>query len=175
MLVAREKYKTNIVEYILYMFHIEDLIRAHHANMDELESKIIPGYQLDNEQKEEVRLWYKGLIEQMTKDDVIGHGHISSLKELMFKLNDAHIELLNKSDEEQYLELYNWAADFIRELKVKIKQPDMTEVEVCLNGLYGFMLLKMKKQEITQETAQAMAVFSQLLRYLSGKFTNQVV
>lgn len=175
MLVALEKLRTNIVEYLLYMFHIEDLIRAHHCNMEELEIKILPGYKLQPEQLDRVRNWYRGLIEQMEKDDVIVSGHITSLKEMMFKLNDTHIELLNKSDEEQYLELYKWAADAIRELKIKMKQEDLTEVEVCLNGLYGYMLMKMKKQEVTPETAQAMAVFSQLMRYLSRKYNERVV
>lgn len=170
MLVAQEKYNTNIVEYLLYMFHIEDVVRANHFNMEELEAGVISGYRHPGVNLGEIREWYRDIIDRMTKDDVTRAGHMASLKELMFRLNDLHIELLNTLEEEQYLEHYQWARPVISELKVKMKDESMTEIEVCLNGLYGFMLLKLKGNEISEETAQAMAVFSQLLRYLSKKY-----
>ena len=170
MLIAREKYTNNIVEYILYMYNIEDIIRANHLDMGMLESNVISKYNLPEDQMNELRKWYGNLIVQMTKEDIQGSGHLASLKELIFKLNDLHIQLLNTLTEERYLEHYQWASEFIQELKERMKSPDLTEIEVCINGLYGFMLLKMKHQNVSEETLQAMSVFSQLLRYLSKKY-----
>ena len=110
------------------------------------------------------------LILQMQKDDVQESGHLSSLQELMFSLNDLHLQLLNTLEEERYVEFYHWASEYIKELKTKMNKPDMTEIEVCMNGLYAFMLLKMKGNDITEETAEAMRLFSQMLRYLSKKY-----
>ena len=170
MLIAREKLKSNVVEYILYMYHIEDVIRVNKFDMNELEMNIISKYTLPEGQLEEIRTWYRSLIAQMQKDDILESGHLSSLKELSFRLNDLHIQLLNSLDEARYTDYYNWASSYIAELKAKMKNPAMTEVEVCLDGLYAFMLLKMKGHTITDETADAMGVFSQLLRYLAKKF-----
>jgi hypothetical protein len=170
MLVAREKLKTNIVEYILYMYHIEDVIRANHFNLNELEKNIITKYSLPAEQQDEVRTWYSGLITQMEKDDVKEEGHISSLREMIFQLNDLHIQLINTLEEDRYLEQYQWASPFIKELKDKMGNTELTEIEVCFNGLYGFMLLKMRGNRITDETTEAMSIFSQMLRYLSKKY-----
>lgn len=170
MYIAREKFQTNIVEYILYMFHIEDVIRINKFSIADLDTNVISKYNLSGNQLEEVRNWYKDLITQMQKDDIEEKGHLQSVKELMFQLNDLHIELLNMPEEERYLEHYNWASQYIRELKEKMNEPELTEVEVCLNGLYAFMLLKMKRQEISEETSEAMAVFTQMLRYLSKKY-----
>jgi flagellin-specific chaperone FliS len=170
MFVAQEKYNSNIVEYLLYMFHIEDVIRANHLSISELESKVIQQYKLPENQILLLKNWYKQLILQMTKDGVEQTGHISPLKEIIHQLNDLHIELLNSLEEEQYLEYYQFARPVINELKVKMNDPSLNEVEVCLNGLYGFMLLRMKKQEITNETLDAIAVFTQLLRFLSTKY-----
>ena len=44
MLIAQEKRKTNIAEYILYMWQVEDLIRAHQFNMDLIEQNLISQY-----------------------------------------------------------------------------------------------------------------------------------
>jgi hypothetical protein len=174
MLVAREKLKTNIVEYILYMYHIEDMIRANHFSIDELETTIISKYAVSPGQQEEIRSWYKDLIAQMKKDDVLDEGHLSALREMIFNLNDLHLQLINTLGENLYLEQYQFASPFIKELKDKMNKPELTEIEVCFNGLYGFMLLKMKGKPVTEETSEAMVVFSQLLRYLSKKFHERI-
>jgi flagellin-specific chaperone FliS len=106
----------------------------------------------------------------MVQDGIAESGHLESLRELIFKLNDLHIQLLNTIGEERYVELYQWAKDIIAELKQKMKLPEITEMEVCINGLYGYMLLKLKDNDISQETAQAMAVMSQLLGYVTRKY-----
>jgi hypothetical protein len=173
MFIAREKYHTNIIEYVLYIFHIEDVIRVNKFSLEALEKTIIPSYNLPENQLNEVRAWYSDLINQMKKDEVLESGHITPVKELIFKLNDLHIELLNSLDEERYIELYHWSSGFIRELKAKMKHPELTEVEVCLNGLYEYMLLKMKGQNISMETTEAMSVFSQMMRYLSKKYNQR--
>lgn len=170
MLIAREKFKTNIVEYILYMFHIEDVIRMNAFDIEKLRINIIAKYNLPENQTTEIADWYQNLIHQMEKDDVQESGHLASVKELIFKLNDLHIQLLNTLEEEKYTEFYHWASGYIKELKIKMNNPELTEIEVCLNGLYAFMLLKMKGKEITEETSEAMRLFSQMLRYLSRKY-----
>ncbi len=170
MIIAKEKYKSNIVEYILYMYQIEDLIRANHFNSDDLERNVISKYKLPEDQMHDLRDWYKILVKQMIDEDITSSGHLSSLKELIFQLNDIHIQLINTLQEERYLEHYKWASGFINELKDKMGIPDITEIEVCINGLYGYMLLKLKKADISEETSQVMGVFSQLLRYVAGKY-----
>jgi hypothetical protein len=174
MFIAREKSKENIVEYLLYMFHIEDIIRANHGRMEELEKNVISKYNLPDNQNDEILEWYQNLIDRMDKEDTRQAGHLSSLKELMFQLNDLHLVLLNSLQEERYIENYHWAANYIKELKNKMNNPGLTEIEVCLDGLYGYMLLKMKGVTINEETLQAMSVFSQMLRYLSLKYHSQI-
>jgi hypothetical protein len=175
MFIALEKFKTNIVEYILYMFHIEDVIRFNHFNMNELWENVISKYKLFDNQQNEVYSWYESLIDKMEKEDIKESGHLAAIKELIFQLNDLHIQLLNTLEEERYIEHYRWAADYIKELKDKMKHAELTEIEVCLNGLYGFMLLKMKGTPINEETSQAMSIFSQMLRYLSKRYHERLI
>jgi hypothetical protein len=170
MLIAQEKLKTNIIEYVLYMFQIEDIIRTHSLHIEELDKHIISKYTVSDAQKAEIKSWYQKLIDQMKKDDVLISGHTAPLKKIMHRLNDLHIELLNKTEEERYIEHYQWAKPIIKELKEKMNDPSLTEIEVCLNGLYGFMLLRIQGKEITAETSEAVGIFTQMLRYLAKKY-----
>lgn len=173
MYIAQEKYRTNISEYILYMFHIEDVIRAHNFDIQLLENKIISTYHLPDEEHKKVTEWYLKLMDQLDKNDARVSGHTLPLSELLHQLNDLHILLLNTLEEEQYVEYYRWAKPIIDELKNKMHNPAVTEIEVCFNGLYGYMLLKLKQQEITKETADAFTVLTQMLRYLAKKFNEK--
>ena len=65
MLIAREKLQTNLAEYILYMWQIEDLIRANQLDIDRIEQSIINGFDESDAVKEEMREWYSGLIAEM--------------------------------------------------------------------------------------------------------------
>jgi len=170
MYIAQEKFKTNISEYILYMFHIEDVIRAYHLSIDEIEKNILPGYKLPAPELELVKNWYRKITDQMIEDELHQSGHIKQIKELIYQLNDLHLLLLNTLEEELYVEYYHWAQPIINELKNKMNTPSLNEIEVCFDGLYGFMLLKLKHKEITNETTDAMSVFIQMLRYLSKKY-----
>ena len=46
MYIASQKRKENIAEYLLYMWQIEDLIRANGLDLDKIKSNVIDKYQL---------------------------------------------------------------------------------------------------------------------------------
>ncbi|MGL5636915.1 MAG: DUF4924 family protein, partial [Bacteroidales bacterium] len=47
MIIASQKKKENIAEYLLYMWQVEDLIRAFKLDMDQIDQKLISQYQVD--------------------------------------------------------------------------------------------------------------------------------
>jgi hypothetical protein len=52
----------------------------------------------------------------------------------------------------------------------KLKMPGINEIEVCFYGLYGLLLLRIRKKEISNETTKAMQSFSNMLSFLSVCF-----
>ena len=70
MFTASQKKKENIAEYLLYMWQIEDLIRAHSLDMDKIKENIIDRYRLSDDQKKEMADWYESLIDMMRREDV---------------------------------------------------------------------------------------------------------
>ena len=170
MFIAKEKRKTNIAEYILYMWQVEDLIRAHQFNIDLIETNLISQYSKPSRIKNDIREWFADLILMMHEEGIRQHGHLSFLRTLMNDLFDFHLRLINNGDEKHYHQLYLQASQYINELKDKSGNRVTNDIETCMNALYGLLLLRLKKKEISKETEVAMSTFSQLIALLSKKF-----
>ena len=52
MIIAQQKRKENICEYLLYMWQVEDLIRANHFDMEQIRQHVVSRYQQPDEVKE---------------------------------------------------------------------------------------------------------------------------
>jgi hypothetical protein len=170
MLIAQEKRKTNIAEYILYMWQVEDLIRAHQFNIDLIEQNLISQYSQPQRIKNDVRDWYANLMLMMYREGIRESGHLSFLKTLLADMNDMHLRLLTSENEVRYNELYQDAFDNLQEFRRKLANQDCTDVEACMSGLYALLLLRLKRQAISRETETAMATFSKLLAMLSQRY-----
>ena len=59
MIIARQKRKENICEYLLYMWQVEDLIRANHFDMEEIRRNVLSRYQQPEETMREIEQWYE--------------------------------------------------------------------------------------------------------------------
>lgn len=170
MFIAKEKRKTNIAEYILYMWQVEDLIRAHQFNIDLIETNLISQYSQPNKTKNDIREWYADLILMMHEEGIRKLGHLSFLRTLMDDLAGFHMRLLNNGDEKLYHQLYLQASQYINELKSKSGENATNDVETCMNALYGLLLLRLQKKEVSKETEQAMSTLSKMIAVLSRKF-----
>jgi hypothetical protein len=170
MLIARQKRKENIAEYLLYMFQIEDIIRAHKFDLDRIDTNIISRFELDYNTRREMREWYKSLIGMMNDNQLQEKGHIPLLQGLIREISDLHLNLLNNDNEKEYRELYDHARPAIEELKGKSGDPDSGDIEVSLNGLYGLLLLKLQKKTVNPETEKAFGHISRLMAHLSQHF-----
>ena len=168
MIVAKEKIKTNIGEYLLYMFQIEDLIRACNFEKNIIETNIISQYQSDDKTREEIKDWYFGLLELMIDEELDKKGHLSFITNKINEVLEFHQYMLQSSDHIDYQTKYNKVSSIIDELKPK--QKSNNDVDVILNAIYGIYLLKLKKQEITKDTLVSTGKLSVLLNELSNKF-----
>jgi len=166
MIIAKEKKKNNIIEYILYMWQIEDLLRSLELNYDKVNENIISQFDTSSEIKEEISVWYKGLIEQMQGEGIKEKGHLQFVKNTINEMNDLHLYLIQKKNP-QYLQYYSWAKTHIDELQKLSKNTAKNEIEAGLNGLYGYLLLKFQKRQITEETQKSIDAISKMLAYLN--------
>lgn len=169
MFVAQQKRKDNIAEYMLYMWQIESVIRAAKFDIDIINGSIIEQMGLDENQRELVVEWYKGLIGKMKQQQLLSSGHLLELRDLMTELSYLHNSLLQNVKDANYGFTFNTARPFIEELKAK--QEGITDdIEVCLNGLYAMWMLKASRKQISADTEKAMSAISKLMALLSLKY-----
>ena len=170
MFIAQEKIKNNVAEYLLYMWQVENVIRTAQFDISIIENSIINQMGLDANQKEQEIEWYKGLIDKMKKQQVISKGHLLELRDVVSELSYLHNSLLNNIKDANYGFTYNTARPFIKELKDKQDGLITDEIEVCLNGLFAFWMLKASKKEVSADTQKAMGAISKVIAILSAKY-----
>lgn len=171
MLIARQKKEENIAEYIIYMWQLEDLLRANQLDIEKIQKLIIDPYPVDEATKKEMREWYENLIQMMKLEHVEEKGHLQFIKNTVEDLNDLHMELLQKPKEIQYNALFFKTLPFLVEFRRKAKAGEETnDVELSLQALYGVLMLKLQKREVTAETMTAVKQISQLLAVLAQKY-----
>lgn len=168
MFTASVKKRENIAEYLLYMWHIEDLIRANGLDMDKIEKNILEKYSsLSPEQAKALREWYESLIDMMKREGVAEKGHLQLNRNVLIQLHDLHSRLLNDSKFADYAAEYYKTLPLIVELRAKSGENKADELETAFNALYGLMMLRIAGKEISPETALASKQISRFLALLS--------
>ncbi|MCB0409157.1 MAG: DUF4924 family protein [Flavobacteriales bacterium] len=170
MLIAQHKKRTNIAEYILYMWQIEDVIRSHNFDLTQINDSIIEKFEVEQEVKYDIKLWYQNLIEQMMKEGIAEKGHLSAVKKYSDELNNLHNSLLTTIQDTKYQEIYIKSKDSINAMMIKSGGEATNEIEACLIGLYGYLMLKLKQTDISKETQTSIQLFSQLIALLVDKY-----
>jgi len=170
MFIARQKKQENIAEYLLYMWQLEDILRSCRLDIHLVEQALIAPAGYSEEQKKEVREWYEGLLMMMKSEGIQQQGHLQINKNLLLDLTDLHRSLLKDARESQYIEAFYKALPAIVEFRSKSGHQDVSELEACFTALYGYLLLKLQKKEISKETETATKQISHLLALLSQKY-----
>lgn len=170
MIIARQKRKENICEYLLYMWQVEDLIRANHLNMDEIRRNVLSRYQQPESVMREIEQWYEELIEMMRSEGVAEKGHIQLNKNVIIALTDLHLRLLKSPKEMIYGAAYYKTLPYIVQLRSKSGGEEVPELETCFTAVYGYLVLRMQGKEISAETLEGIRQISSFLALLAAKY-----
>lgn len=171
MLIAREKKENNIAEYILYMWQVEDILRALRLDMEQVDKYLVAGFQADETTRREIYAWYDNIIAIMKHEKVEEKGHIQALKNSVDELTELHFFLLHKAHDGKYQHLVTQAAGNLIDFRKRAAVDDsVSDVELALNALYGTLMLRLQKKEITAETQSAMESFSKVIAYLAARY-----
>jgi hypothetical protein len=144
--------KNNIAEYILYLWQIEDYLRA------------FP-------QQAETSQELHDLSQMMHEENILEHGHLQLAKNALGELEDLHNDLLDQ--EATYRAAIIQLTPSLNLLKAKTDRPTMSDMETCLIFLYQIMLLKLQKHPISSDTEAVQQQVTKVLQYLSKTYKEQ--
>lgn len=169
MFVAKELRKKSIAEYLLYMWQIEDIIRVYGCSLPVMRREYISKFDYSEEQRSEETDWFANLIRMMNEEGKREYGHLQINEVLLKDVIDLHNRLLQSTKFPFYNAAYYKALPFIVELRNK-GDKEVNEIETCLDALYGIMMLRLQKKEITPETANAIKEITTLVGLLSDYY-----
>ena len=141
--------KDNIAEYILYLWQMEDYLRAFPQNAEATEE-------------------LHELNEMMHREGIMEGGHLALANNALNELIDLHAQLLD--EDAMYRAAVIRLQPSLNVLKAKTDRPTMSDIEACLVLLYQIMLLRLQKRPISPETASVQEQATKVLKFLSGTY-----
>ena len=88
----------------------------------------------------------------------------------MQQLQELHVQLLSSPKFPFYNAEYYKVLPYIVELRNRGADKDENEVETCFNSLYGVMMLRLQKKEITANTDHAIKEITTFIGMLSDYY-----
>ena len=90
--IAQQLKEKNIAEYLIYMWQVEDLLRANGCDIDRIRQNIILRY--PEEERPALEEWYGNLADMMRAEGVTEKGHLQINRNVILNLTELHGELL---------------------------------------------------------------------------------
>lgn len=171
MKIAQQLKEKNIAEYLIYMWQVEDLLRAHGCDIDRVRAGIITRY--PQEEQPALEEWYGNLCDMMRAEEVTERGHLQINRNVIQNLTELHGALLSSTKFPFYNAAYFKALPFIVELRQKSGKMEEPELETCFEALYGVLLLRLQKKEVSQGTVKAMETVSGFLSLLANYYEKE--
>lgn len=176
MIIADKLKVANRAEYLLYMWQVEDLLRAYGCDSDRIKQEYLSRFQLTDEQRQATEKWYADLCEMMRTEGKKEGGHIQICANILQELAELHVRLLQSPNFPYYREMYYKVLPYIVELRSKQKSvqggnsTEDSELQTCFDLLYGVVLLRLQKKPVTPETEKAVKDVSVCLGQLSDYY-----
>ena len=142
--IAQAKRKENIAEYILYLWQIEDLLRALQFSPEAIYSQLVAPRQIEEEQKHVYLLWYMDIVNLLKKEDKEESGHLEHTLHLIGDMHNLHLQLMQNPVCEHYRTTFARLAPQLPMLHTLVKKEDVCDTEICFRALYAAMLYRIK-------------------------------
>ena len=97
MYISQELRKKSIAEYLLYMWQVEDIIRAYDCSLTRLRREYISRFDYDDEQISELTDWYGNLVTMMNGEGKRESGHLQINQVVLQQMVELHAQLLEST------------------------------------------------------------------------------
>ena len=170
MIIAKQKRQENIAEYILYMWQLEDIIRAYNFDLQAIDTNIIAKFNQPQPVALQIRQWYKDMIDAMMAEGIQKSGHLMHVKNIIQDLSALNVSLVRDPNYPDYLSVFEAAVPAIHDVIEKSQNNIKNEIDACFSALYGVLLLRLKNVTISEDTNQAIVSISRFISLLASHY-----
>ena len=167
--IAREKKSSNIAEYILFMWQMEDLLRGLDFDILRVDEQIL-GEMEDEKTRNENLVWFSKLAKEMRDEKVDVSGHHHETAEIIGELMLVQQTVLTTIDDKAFKKAYAASKPFLDEFKLKTDKIPRNDIETALTAIYGVLTLKLAKKTISPETRAAVDTFTEYIKLLTKAY-----
>ena len=152
------------------MWQVEDILRVYDCSLSRIRKEYIEQFDYNEDQKEEMTDWYGDLVRMMNREGCRQKGHLQVNKIVLQQLIELNAELLASTKFPFYTSEYYKVLPYIVELRRRGASPDEPEVETCFNALYGVMMLRLQKKEVSPDTLHAVKEITTFIGMLNDYY-----
>lgn len=175
MKIAKQLKDTNVAEYLLYMWQLEDTLRAYGCDADRLRDEYVARFDYSDDDRRAEAQWLADLCQMMREEGKTESGHLQINQGTVSLLTDLHQQMLQSPKQPFYSAAYYKALPFIVEFRSRSGHTDAPELENCFELLYATMLLRLQQKPISKETQEAVTHISHLLALLADAWRKERV
>ena len=144
--IAQAKRKENIAEYILYLWQIEDLLRALQFSPEAIYSQLVARREVAEEQKQIFLLWYMDIVNLLREEGKEEKGHLNHTLHLIADMHNLHLQLMDLPVGAHYRQTFARLEPYLPTLRTALGK-NISDTELCFRALYAVMLYRIKGGE----------------------------
>ena len=167
--IAQAKRRENIAEYILYLWQLEDLLRALQFSPEAIYSQlVVPRQELSEEEKSLRLMWYLDICNLLRQEGKEEKGHLEHTLHLIADLHDLHLQLLKLPAGAHYRQTLARLEPQLPPLRSILGNPGMSDTELCFRALYAAMLYRIKGEGAKSAVADTIEYISPVIGELAA-------
>lgn len=173
MFISQKLRHENIVEYLLYMWQVEDTVRAYDCDLSAMRREYLAHFDTaDDDAREQLVDWYADIVRMVRSEGKAGGGHININAIVVKQLDELHAGLLASPKFPYYNTQYYKVLPYIVDLRRR-GGDKVSEIETCLTALYGVMMLRLGQKDISPATLAATKEITTLLNMLADYYNKE--
>lgn len=147
MFIAQQKRRENIAEYILYLWQLEDLLRALKFSPEAIYTSLVEPNDCSEAEKQQIFMWYMSLAGLLKEEGKEASGHLSHTLHLISDVENLHLQLLSLPVGAQYRTVWAPLKEELSRLRIVLARDGVGDIELCFRALYATMLYRIKGDE----------------------------
>lgn len=167
--IAQAKRRENVAEYILYLWQIEDLLRALQFSPEAVYSQLVAPRELTDEQRLVFLQWYMELADLLRQEGKEQQGHLDHTLHLIADLHNLHLQLQQLPAGARYRSALARLTPELPRLRAVLGK-ELSDTELCFRALYAAMLYRIKGQGDKAAVADVVELVSPVVAELADLY-----
>ena len=144
--IAQQKRSENVAEYVLYIWQLEDLLRAIQFSPEAVFTALVAPRDASDMWKLAALEWYMDIANLLVKEGKEESGHLDHTLHIVADMNDLHMMLMQQPAGREYREIFAGLAPELPRLRQTLGK-DVSDIELAFRALYAAMLYRIKGEK----------------------------